>query len=125
MRPERDLNSEKKKKSQEKRLRNFVTEGISGPYVPIPRFRGHVPLMVANLKRLELIPWELIRDNNSATESGSAPEAFQRIASTDSPFREMVVWAYLRVTGRPGVPEINADSWVEQIVQYLETGEQS
>ena len=124
LRAERDLNR-KKKKSQRKRLRDWVREGIAGPYVPVPRFRGHVPLMVANLKRLELIPWNRIRENTAATEPDSGQEAFQRIASTDSPFREMVVWAYLRVTGRPGIPEIDVDGWVDHISEYLETGNQS
>ena len=122
--PEHCLNK-KEKKSQRRRLRDMVREGIAGPYIPIPRFRGHVPLMVANLKRLELIPWDRIQEHTSATELDNGQEAFQRIASTDSPFREMVVWAYLRVTGRPGVPEIDVDGWVNHIVEYLKTGEQA
>ena len=123
LRAERDLDG-KKKKSQRKRLRDLVSEGIAGPYVPIPRFRGHVPLMVANLKRLELIPSDRIWGDSAAPEQDVEQEAYRRIASTDSPFREMVVWAYLRVTGRPGVPEFDVDGWVDHIVEYLETGEQ-
>ena len=124
LRPERCL-TKREKKSQRRRLRDMVREGIAGPYVPIPRFRGHVPLMVANLKRLELIPWDRIQEHTSATEPENGQEVFQRIASTDSPFREMVVWAYLRITGRPGVPEIDVNGWVDHIVQYLNTGEQA
>lgn len=124
LRPERCLNS-KGKKSQRRRLRDMVREGIAGPYVPIPRFRDHVPLMMANLKRLELIPWDRIQEHTSATELDNGQEAFQRIASTDSPFREMVVWAYLQITGRPGVPEVDVDGWVDHIVEYLNTGEQA
>ena len=124
LQPERCLNN-KGKKSQRRRLSDMVREGIAGPYVPIPRFRDHVPLMVANLKRLELIPWDRIQEHTSATELDNGQEAFQRIASTDSPFREMVVWAYLRITGRPGVPEIDVDGWVDHIVEYLNTGEQA
>ena len=124
LQPERCLNN-KGKKSQRRRLKDMVREGIAGPYVPIPRFRDHVPLMVANLKRLELIPWDRIQEHTSATELDNGQEAFQRIASTDSPFREMVVWAYLRITGRPGVPEIDVDGWVNHIVECLNTGEQA
>ena len=123
LRAEQDLSGEKKK-SQRRRLRDFVREGIAGPYVPIPRFRDHVPLMVANLKRLELIPWDRPRADNTATEEDPGQKVYRRIASTDSPFREMVVWAYLRVTGRPGGPEIDVEGWVDHIVDYLATGEQ-
>lgn len=123
LRPEHRL-KQKAKESQRKRLRDMVREGIAGAYVPIPRFRGHVPLMVANLKHLELIPWDRIKEHTSATEMDSRQEVYQRIASTDSPFREMVVWAYLRVTGRPGVPDIDVNDWVDHIVEYLKTGEQ-
>ena len=121
LRAERDLNS-RQKKSQRKRLKTLVRDGIAGPYVPVPRFRGHVPLMVANLKRLELIPWDRILGEPAAPEEDIGQEAYRRIASTDSPFREMVVWAYLRVTGRPGIPEVDVDGWVDHIVEYLETG---
>ena len=124
LRPERGLNS-KRKKRQQRKLRDMVREGIAGPYVPIPRFRDHVPLMVANLKRLELIPWDRIQEHTSATARDNGKEAFQRIASTDSPFREMVVWAYLRITGRPGVPEIDVGRWVDHIVDYLNAGGQA
>ena len=124
LRPEEDLNG-KKRESQRKRLRDMLREGIAGPYVPIPRFRGHVPLMVANLKRLELIPWDRIRGEIIPTSEDVGQEGYRRVASTDSPFREMVVWAYLRVTGRPGVPEIDVAGWVDQIAGYLETGQQS
>ena len=74
----------------------MVREGIAGPYVPIPRFRDHVPLMVANLKRLELISWDRIQEHTSATELGNGQEAFQRIASTDSP---SVRWLSGRICG--------------------------
>ena len=116
--------SEGKKKSQRRRLRDFVREGINGPYVPIPRFLGHVPLMVANLKRLELIPWDRLQGDLARTEEDRGEDLYRRIASTDSPFREMVVWAYLRVTGRPGGPEVDVDDWVADIVGYRANGEQ-
>ena len=124
LRPERGLN-EAQRDSQRKKLRNFVREGISGPYVPVPRFRDHVPLMVANLKRLNLISWDRILEEDSTPEALDGQDTYRRVASTDSPFREMVVWAYLRVTGRPGVPQIGADDWIQHILRYLETGEQA
>ena len=95
-------------------LRPFFTEGMVGPLVPIPEFWSHVPMMVANLGRLELLRWDQVevalREGNGASVEGK----FRRVASTDSPFREMVVWANLRVTGRPGLPEIDVDGWARE-----------
>lgn len=68
--------------------------------------------MAANLKRLELLDWEDVR---LAEGDGRAAAMFKRVASTDSPFRELVVWAYLRVTGRPGAPAFDVDGWLDDL----------
>lgn len=93
---------------------------MAGEHLVIPEFVGHVPHMVANLKRLELIEWGQL-DSNAAGEAGGTK--FERAASTDSPFREMVAWAYLRVSGRPGMPDVDVDRWLCSISKHLaETG---
>jgi len=84
---------------------------MTGNFLPIPGLKEKVPVMVANLKKLDLLEQNRIQLKHN--DSGSP--IFERVASTDSPFREMVVWAYLRVTGRPGLPEINIDHWLEDI----------
>jgi len=89
--------------------------------LPIPPFRGHVPLMVANLRNLELIEWNRIDPGVEDSDAEKVSSEFHRVASTDSPFREMVVWAYLRVTGRPGVPAIDIERWMDDISNHLET----
>ena len=104
-------------KGQRGKLRPLLTEGIADGLFPIPRFIGHVPPMAANLKRLDLVEWNEVR-LGLETEDGHAKAdgaAFVRVASTDSPFRELVVWAYLRVTGRPGAPEFDVDGWLDDI----------
>ena len=111
---------ERLKGKRERRIRRFLNDGMVDGFLPIPKFQGHVPLMVANLKALELIEWQKV----SLAPSGGNVEAqdseFERVASTDSPFREMVVWAYLRVTGRPGVPEIDVEQWLSDISDHFE-----
>lgn len=94
----------------------FLNEGIANGLLPIPPLRGQVPIMVANLKRLELIEWE---DIQLTISEGEPSSTFQRVASTDSPFREMVVWAYLRVTGRPGVPMVDIGQWLDDISDHF------
>ena len=100
-------------------LRPILTEGMTGHLLPIPGFRGRVPLMVANLRRLELLEHDQVQLEPS-NDQESLDGRFRRVVSTDSPFREMVVWAYLRVTGRPGLPEIDVEGWLEDISHHLE-----
>ena len=115
----------KKLSNKEKtKLRSMLTEGMADNILPIPGFHGHVPLMVANLKRLELIEWSRIDLGVEDSDAEKANPEFCRVASTDSPFREMVVWGYLRVTGRPGVPDTDIDGWLADISNDLETGSQ-
>ena len=106
--------------AQKTRLRRILTQGMEGEHLVIPEFRGHLPFMVANLKRLELVAWDKI-DLRWDGENADGPE-FVRVASTDSPFREMVAWAYLGVTGRPGMPDTDIERWIGEISSHLETG---
>lgn len=62
--------------------------------------------MAANLRKLELIAVDEIVD-------------YERIASLDSPFREMVSWAYMQIAGRPGLPERDFDAWYKEICDAL------
>lgn len=106
---------------QREALRRILTEGSADGRLVVPEFGGHVPLMVANLRKLELIPLDRIDSGRCHGDSSQAD--FERVASTDSPFREMVVWAYLRVTGRPGMPESDVDRWVDDISSHLEASQ--
>ena len=105
------------RKNHRRDIRRFLNEGVVNGFLPIPALQGHVPLMIANLKHLELIEWSDIQ--LMIGETGSS--TFERVASTDSPFREMVTWAYLRVTGRPGMPDVDIDQWLNDISHHLET----
>ena len=44
---------------------------------------------------------------------------YVRVASVDSPFREMVAWAYMQVAARPGLPERNWDAWADEVFQAV------
>ena len=103
------------------KLRPILTEGLAGSRVPIPEFRGHVPLMAADLRNLELLAWDEVRSEAAGGPSPKEKRVFRRVASTDSPFRELVGWAYLRVTGRPGMPEVDIERWLDDISAHLKT----
>ena len=90
-----------------KNLRSVLTQGYSGSVIPFPGLKNRIPTMVAKLRDLELIPVEDINTSNGP---------FLRIASLDSPFRELIAWAYLQTAGRPGLPERDFDSWRDEIM---------
>lgn len=95
-----------------KRLRNrlrgtVLSRGYYEAILPLPALQGRIPTMVANLRGLELIPLDDI---------GLTDKKFLRIASLDSPFRELVSWAYTQVSGRPGLPDRDLESWRDEIM---------
>ena len=102
------------------KVRPILTAGMVGQHLVIPRYRDHVPLMVANLKRLELLSWDEVCVGSGGGDAQGQNAKFDRVASTDSPFREMVVWAYLLVTGRPGLPDFDVDTWLDEISDHVE-----
>ena len=83
-------------------------------FIALPEFGENIPTMVANLRRLELIPIKKIGLNKK----------YERVASIDSPFREVIAWAYADITGIPGVPDRDFDSWQNQIIKSMEEGQQ-
>ena len=94
-------------KGKEQIRTSVLAPGFFETIIPFPRFSGHIPTMGTDMRDLELIP---------LTDIG-ARKPFLRIASIDSPFRELISWAYLQVAGRPGLPDRNLCSWVKEITE--------
>jgi CheY-like chemotaxis protein len=82
------------KSSLKKALNDAHTSGL----VVLPECAGRIPLMIVDLRDLELIP---ATDVATGTEMN---KKYQRVASIDSPFRENIAWGYLQIGCRPGVP---------------------
>ncbi|MCY3932082.1 MAG: hypothetical protein OXH70_10200 [Acidobacteria bacterium] len=105
---------------QKRKLRTFLNDGAVDRHVFIPALQGRSPAMVANLKRLELLCWnQIVQSGCVAIEETGCPQ-YERVASTDSPFREMVTWFYLQVAGRPGLPPFDARASLNEIVDSLQ-----
>ena len=79
----------------------LLRNGYAQTVIPFPPLPDIVPAMAADLRDLELIPTDDVGEN----------KRFQRKASVDSPFREMVAWAYMQTACRPGLPERDLDTW--------------
>lgn len=92
----------------------LLNSGYFGVIVPFPKFFDKIPLMATNLRNLELIPINKIymgRDDDLI----STRHKYKRIASLDSPFRELISWAYQQVACRPGLPDRNVTAWASEI----------
>ena len=85
--------------------RQLLSAGYAQSVIALPPLQGKFPPMAADLRDLELIPVNDIGDD----------KPFQREASLDSPFREMVAWAYMQTACRPGLPDRDLDTWAQEI----------
>ena len=100
----KDLGTEKRRD----RLKSDVlSRGFLEIIMPFPALEGRIPTMMVNLRELELIP---------LSDVVSEEKQFCRVASLDSPFRELVSWAYVQVSGRLGLPDRDFASWCDEIV---------
>jgi CTP synthase len=86
----------------------MLTQGYYQKIVPFPSLKGKIPPMMADLKQLKQIPLSEI------VPAGSAK--YERVASLDSPFRELISWAYMQTACRPGLPERDCDAWNKEIM---------
>jgi CTP synthase len=85
-------------------------QGHTQSCVPLPAYPGVLPAMVADLRALDLLPLDQV---------GEGPCEFARVASVDSPLRELFAWAYMLCAARPGLPERDFDSWANEVIGCL------
>jgi hypothetical protein len=84
-----------------------LSQGYFETILPLPALKDLIPHMAANLKDLAVVPFQEIK------------ERFDVVASVDSPFRELVAWAYMQVACRPGLPDRDFKQWGERIIEHL------
>jgi CheY-like chemotaxis protein len=105
------LNDGKELEAFKERLtKHILTQGYHKMMIPFPCLEGRIPAMAADLRELEFIP---------LGDIGLSDKTFLRIASIDSPFRELVSWAYLQIACRPGLPDRDFNLWCDEIVALL------
>ena len=112
MTPKRsELEEEEKLIKYKDRLKKSVlSQGYYKGIILLPCLEGRIPLMGADLRSLEFV---------SLDDIGISGKVFLRIASIDSPFRELVSWAYLQIACRPGLPDRDFNEWCDEIVELL------
>lgn len=93
----------------------ILSQGHFETIIPFPALAGRIPSMFADLRDLELMPLDQIEPDGAK---------YERVASIDSPFRELVAWAYMHVACRPGLPDRNLEQWNKEIIsKYQEDSE--
>jgi hypothetical protein len=105
------LTDGKLEKDCDKIVSKALTAGSYIGFLPLPSFPARLPIMVANLKNLDVLNYDSVGPADSNTHD------FLRIASIDSPFREQVAWAFLTTVARPGMPDRDLQSWAKEILK--------
>ncbi|MBT5550706.1 MAG: response regulator [Nitrospina sp.] len=108
------LNISTNKSKRKDSLKKILSSGYHDFLIPLPSLEGRIPNMMVNLKNLELI---------TISKKGSLQKKYSRIASIDSPFRELISWAYMQVACRPGLPDRNFEGWSDEIIKSLPSGQ--
>lgn len=87
-------------------LRNVLSTGYAQSCMPLPELRGVFPAMMIDFRNLELIDIGHI---------GTADEDYERVASTDNPWRELLAWAFMLSAARPGMPDRDYEAWAKEL----------
>ena len=93
-----------------RKIEDALAIGFFRHFVFVPGLLRSVPVMATNLKKLVVLP---------VAEVVGIDKTLIRVASVDSPFRELITWAYLQSVGRPGVPDRNRTHWQREIIQSI------
>lgn len=100
------INVGKNKTKIDENLPRLLKDGYGYNHVLLPALKWFgIPSMAADLKQLKLIP---VADIIGGTK-------YTRIVSVDSPFRELIAWAYMQTSCRPGLPDRNVENWSREI----------
>lgn len=102
--------------NNQEKIKKFLSQGHSNGIIPLPTLKDKIPSMAADLRDLRLIPVDKIE-----TPKSTGSVEYERVASLDSPFREMVSWAYLQIACRPGLPDRDLGRWTEELLEEYET----
>ena len=94
-----------------RKISSRLNEAQYGGFTPLPAFSNLIPHMAVNMRDLKLFSLE-----GKEKVKSIDGDVFQRVVSIDNPYRERLIWAYLQIAGRPGVPGCNNKAWIEGIM---------
>jgi hypothetical protein len=85
--------------------RKLLTTSSPERYIIFYELINIIPHMACDLKSIETIKFDSIGKGKD----------YEKILSIDSPFRESLVWSFLQINGRPGLPDRDVDIWINDI----------
>jgi CheY-like chemotaxis protein len=85
--------------------RKLLTTSSPERYIIFYELINIIPHMACDLKSIETIKFDSIGKGKD----------YERILSIDSPFRESLIWSFLQINGRPGLPNRDIDIWINDI----------
>jgi hypothetical protein len=85
--------------------RKLLTTSSPERYIIFYELINIIPHMACDLKSIETIKFDSIGKGKD----------YERILSIDSPFRESLIWSFLQINGRPGLPDRDIDIWINDI----------
>jgi CTP synthase len=106
-----DRASLSKKDKELGKITRWLSEAQAGGCKALYQFSGLLPDLGISFRDLELLTLE---SRTSAADSSGL--VFERIVSLDSPYREQLVWGFLQVAGRPGLPLCDLQGWTREIL---------
>lgn len=91
----------------------ILNQGYLNGVVPLPELPNHFDkTMAINLRNCVYIDRNEIDLDYNADDNS---KKFTRVASLNSPYRELVVWAFMSLSCRPGLPERNLSPWANSL----------
>jgi len=103
-------------KKMKESLKNRLTHPQQGGIIALSGLPSLLPSMSVCLRELNLIPLNKIACSDKEKVDSSKFD-YERVASVDSPFREQIQWGFLQIECRPGVPQMDYSSLVDEIVK--------
>lgn len=97
------------KKKREK-IKGTLNDAQVGGLIVLPQFGTLLPAMVADLRDLQVMSYT----GTQVIDESEQP--FERTVSIDSPFRERIAWAWMEISGRAGVPVVDTQTWVNELI---------
>ena len=95
------------------RLPSLLNQGRFDRSLPFPESSGRIPTMIADLRDPEPVDLD---------EVARGDGEFERVASLDSPYREMVARAQVRAAARPGLPDRDTEFRAEENLRAVAAG---
>lgn len=94
-------------------LQTIFNTGFLNQWVPLPGIENVMPDIAVNLKKLSLVKLRELSND------------YQKVLSLSSPYKERLVWAYMQTACRPGVPDLDIESWCASLLLEEDGGDVS